>query len=189
MDRNVERMEIGVRISGKTAAGVPKTVKVDDNGNVVLDINQETPHANEVVVKDAIPAGDNNIGNVDIASPLPAGSNVIGKLSIDQETAHANEVVVKAVAATIAHTYVTVGVSSVSALPTNAARKYALLINDSDVPIYLKIGSAAVLNQGIRINPNGGGYEMSAAYDNLDTRPIYAISSEAGKKLLCTEGI
>lgn len=33
------------------------------------------------VVVDSIAAGDNNIGNVDIASSLPAGSNAIGKLS------------------------------------------------------------------------------------------------------------
>ena len=34
-----------------------------------------------VDIASAIPAGDNNIGNVDIASSLPAGTNAIGKLS------------------------------------------------------------------------------------------------------------
>lgn len=34
----------------------------------------------------ALPAGDNNIGNVDIASAIPAGANVIGSVSINQTT-------------------------------------------------------------------------------------------------------
>jgi hypothetical protein len=47
----------------------------------------------------SIAAGDNNIGNVDLASAIPAGSNLIGKVSIDQVTANANEVVVKSITA------------------------------------------------------------------------------------------
>ena len=61
-------------------------------------------------------------------------------------------------------------------------------MNDSDSAIYLMIGAAAVANQGIRINANGGAYEMSAANGNLDTRAINAISAIAGKILLVTEG-
>lgn len=34
----------------------------------------------------ATPAGDNNIGNVDIASALPAGTNLIGRISASAET-------------------------------------------------------------------------------------------------------
>ena len=37
-------------------------------------------------ITDALPAGDNNIGNVDLASAIPAGANVIGQVSIDQTT-------------------------------------------------------------------------------------------------------
>ena len=92
-------------------------------------------------------------------------------------------------AATLAHTTATIGAASGVALAANANRKYALLVNDSDSPVYLMTGAAAALNQGIRINPNGGSYEMSAAYGNLDTRVINAISSGAGKVLLVTEGI
>lgn len=40
-------------------------------------------------------AGTANIGDVDIASALPAGTNLMGKVGIDQATANANEVVVK----------------------------------------------------------------------------------------------
>jgi hypothetical protein len=189
MDYNVERMETGVRIAGKTAAGVPKTINVDDDGHLILDINQETPDANGVVIKAPIPAGDNNIGNVDLASPIPTGTNTIGKVSIDQETEHANEVVVKAVESTIIHTDVTVGLASGIALIANPNRTYALLINDSDAPIYIRVGVAAALSRGILLNPKGGSYEMAAPYSNLDTRSIYAISAFANKTLLVTEGI
>ncbi len=46
----------------------------------------------------ALPAGTNNIGDVDVAS-IAAGTNLIGKVSIDQVTANANEVVVKSITA------------------------------------------------------------------------------------------
>lgn len=91
--------------------------------------------------------------------------------------------------AALTHAAVTVGITSGVALAANPARKYALLVNDSDAVIYLKIGAAAVASEGIRINPNGGSYEMSPAYGNLDTRVINAISSGAGKTLLVTEGV
>lgn len=116
------------------------------------------------------------------------GSELLGKVSIDQTTAHANEIVIKTVGSAITHTDILVGVISTVVLVANASRKYALLVNDSDTTVYIKIGSAASLNSGIRINPNGGSYEMSAIYGNLDTRVINAISSVAGKLLLVTEG-
>ena len=90
---------------------------------------------------------------------------------------------------TLAHTTATIGASTGAALAANANRKYALLVNDSDAVIYLKIGAAAVLNQGIRLNANGGSYEMSAQYGNLDSRVINAISSSANNYLLITEGV
>lgn len=89
---------------------------------------------------------------------------------------------------TVTHTTATIGVASGVALAANANRTSALFINDSDTTIYLKVGAAAVLNEGIRLNANGSSYEMSKNYGNLDTRVIYAISSAATKKLLVTEG-
>ena len=91
---------------------------------------------------------------------------------------------------TLTHTAVTVGAATTATLAANANRKYALIINDSDSTIYpLKIGAAAVLSEGIRLNAGGGSYEMSVGYGNLDTRVINAISSGAGKVLLVTEGV
>ncbi len=55
----------------KDAAAASTTIKTTDTAGV------HVPHHNI----DVIAAGDNNIGNVDIASALPAGTNAIGKLA------------------------------------------------------------------------------------------------------------
>lgn len=82
------------------------------------------------------------------------------------------------------HTTATVTTASGEALAANTSRKYALLINDSDVTIYLKIGVAAVLNEGIRLNANGGSYELATALGNLATGAINAIHGGSGDKVL-----
>src|SRR3990167_1505588 len=68
---------------------MPVAPRTDVNGDSMLD---ETKNAQKVVLQansgvdigdvdvTSIAAGDNNIGNVDIASALPAGTNVIGKV-------------------------------------------------------------------------------------------------------------
>lgn len=90
----------------------------------------------------------------------------------------------------ITHSVLTVTTASQTALAANANRKYASFQNDSDTAIYLKIGAAAVANEGIRINPNGGSYEMSAAIGNLATGTVYAIHGGTGtKNLLIAEGV
>ncbi len=73
----------------------------------------------------------------------------------------------------------------------NANRKYLLLINDSDTVIYLGFGAAAVLNSGIRLNANGGFYEMSGAQGNLYVGAINGIHAVAAvNKVVCgMEGV
>lgn len=91
---------------------------------------------------------------------------------------------------TITHSELPVTTSSQQALAANANRKYAALINDSDTVMYLKTGAAAAVNEGIRINPNGGVYEMSSAIGNLYTGAINAIHGDTGtKNLLIMEGV
>ena len=87
------------------------------------------------------------------------------------------------------HTAVNVTVASGAVLAANANRLYALLVNDSDAVIYIKLGAAAVANQGIRLNASGGSYEMSAMLGNLYTGAINGIHAGVGNKaLLMTEG-
>ena len=88
------------------------------------------------------------------------------------------------------HTAPTIGATSTAALAANANRLYALLVNDSDTPIYIKLGATAVANQGIRLNANGGSYELSEKEGNLYTGAINAIHGGTGsKQLLVTEGV
>ncbi len=88
------------------------------------------------------------------------------------------------------HTVATVTTATGAALAANANRLYALLVNDSDTTIYVKLGAAAVANQGIRLNANGGSYEMSKKLGNLYTGAINAIHAGTGNKVLTVlEGV
>jgi hypothetical protein len=88
-----------------------------------------------------------------------------------------------------AHTAVNITVSTGVALASNTARRYACFINDSDAVIYLALGTAAALHLGIRLEANGGRYEMSAKLGNLYTGAVNAIHGSTGNKaLLVTEG-
>ena len=84
------------------------------------------------------------------------------------------------------NTFATVGVASALALAANANRKYAIFVNDSANIIYLGLGAAAVVGSGIRLNANGGSYEIN--WQNLYTGEIYAIAGGAGSNLSIIEG-
>jgi hypothetical protein len=90
-------------------------------------------------------------------------------------------------ARTMTHTAPTAGITTGTALATNANRKYALIVNDSANAVYIKLGATAVLNTGIRLNANGGSYEINET--NLYTGVIDCISSVATQTLLVTEGV
>lgn len=85
---------------------------------------------------------------------------------------------------TATHSVATVTTASGAALAASGARRYALFVNDSDTTIYLMVGTTAVANQGIRLNPNGGSYEMSGELGNLNTGAINAIHAGTGNKVL-----
>jgi len=87
------------------------------------------------------------------------------------------------------HTQPSIAATTTVALVANANRLYALLVNDSVETIYIKLGAAAVLNQGIRLNANGGSYEMSKKQGNLYVGAINGISTSGTMALLVTEGV
>jgi len=85
---------------------------------------------------------------------------------------------------------VNVTTATTAVLAANTSRKYALIVNDSDTVMYLAVGASAVLNQGIRLNPGGGSYEMSEKLGNLATGAINGIHGGSGNKVaLPTEGV
>jgi len=87
------------------------------------------------------------------------------------------------------HTAPSIGSSTTTALAANASRLYAMFINDSDEVIYLKLGASAVLNEGIRLNANGGSYEMSKKIGNLYTGVVNGICTSGDKVCLVCEGV
>lgn len=85
---------------------------------------------------------------------------------------------------TYTHATATITTTSSEALAVSSNRKYALLINDSDTPIYLNVGATAVANQGIRLNANGGAFELGPQFGNLAQLAINAIHAGTGNKTL-----
>ena len=84
------------------------------------------------------------------------------------------------------HTSVSVGTGSTTALAANGDLVWILLENDSDEVIYIAFGTAAVLNQGIRLNAEGGSLELSYETGFIDHRQINAICASGSKNLLVT---
>jgi hypothetical protein len=84
-------------------------------------------------------------------------------------------------ASNISHTVTT---TSAKVLKENPLRKYAILVNNSDTVIYICLGQPASSTYGIRLNANGGNYEINS--NNLWTGEIWAYCS-ASKNLLTTE--
>lgn len=74
-----------------------------------------------------------------------------------------------------------VGTTAVEILPPNRPVQYVLFSNDSDTAIYISLGQQAVAHQGIRLNANGGWYEISAT--NMYRGRVWAISTAATKRL------
>lgn len=86
-----------------------------------------------------------------------------------------------------APTFVAVGVASGLALAANANRKGATFVNDSVNTIYLGIGANAVVGSGIRLNANGGAYEINGF--NLNVQAINAIATGAASNMGIHEGV
>ena len=89
----------------------------------------------------------------------------------------------------MAHTTASMTATSAAVLATNGAREYALIVNDGSVACYLNLGSTAVASEGIRVNANGGSYEMSRNWGNLYTGAINGILASGTATLLVTEGV
>ena len=86
------------------------------------------------------------------------------------------------------HSKIAVAASSTLVLPaTRIIRSLLVLINDSDTTIYCNLtGAAAVANEGIRLNANGGSILLDVS---VTSSAVYCIHGGSGDKtLLVTEG-
>ncbi len=89
----------------------------------------------------------------------------------------------------IAHTTASMTATSATVLAANGGRKYALVVNDGAADVYLNLGGTAVANQGIRINANGGSYELGSVIGGLFDGAINGITLSGSATVLVTEGI
>lgn len=83
-------------------------------------------------------------------------------------------------------TKVAVGIASTPVFAANPDRVFAEFTNDSDKIIYLSLSGTAVMHEGIRLNAEGGAYEISQI--NLYLGAVSAICAAANKNLTVTEG-
>ncbi len=77
--------------------------------------------------------------------------------------------------------------STGEALALNGGRVSALFVNDGTSTIWIAINQAAVANEGIRLNANGGSYYITDADGNLDREAVNCITASATVILLVTE--
>jgi len=84
-----------------------------------------------------------------------------------------------------------VGPSSTLVLAANASRQYLLLQNVSDADIWINLGAAAAVNDGLaKLRRRTGSYEASLKLGNLWRGAVYAIHAATGfKTLLVSEGV
>lgn len=86
------------------------------------------------------------------------------------------------------HGGITVGVTSTPIIQGYNYRRKLTLINDGANVIYIAKGAPAVLNEGIRLNANGGSYEETP--DNLGyiyRGPINGIAAANTNICFCEE--
>lgn len=88
------------------------------------------------------------------------------------------------------HTAVNVTTKTTVIISANPSRKWLLLVNDSDTPIWVNLGAAAKIHEGIRINANGGSLELSSVHDCLYLGAVNGMHASANNKvMLVTEGV
>lgn len=92
--------EVGINDSGNSITVDQPT---GTNLHVVVDSGTITTVSAVTAISNALPAGNNNIGDVDIASALPAGTNAIGKLAANSGVDIGDVDVTSAVSATLDH--------------------------------------------------------------------------------------
>lgn len=92
------------------------------------------------------------------------------------------------VVSSVTNTFASIGVADTAVLAANAARKWAAFVNDSANVIYLAFGTAAIVGSGIRLNANGGSFEMSKKLGNLSLGTVRGISGVAAQNLTVVEG-
>ena len=112
--------------------------------------------------------------------------DIIGKLAANSGVNIGDVGTVLTSVSTATTTKQAIGSSNTQVIVSNASRKFAVFVNDSDEVIYLDLSATAVMNEGIRLNAAGGSYEINL--NNLYTGEVSAICASGSKNLTVTEG-
>jgi hypothetical protein len=181
---------------------------VQGGSGVVNALTQRVVLATDV----ALPAGTNNIGDVDVLTvPAPLSTTGNGTAATALRVTVASDstgtiaatqsgtwtvqpgntpnttawlVATKTDLTPSAPTAASVGVASAQAVAANASRKGLVLVNTSNATISLGFGSAAVLNSGVTLRPDGV-FEMDEY--TFDLGAVNAIASAAASNLAIQE--
>ena len=125
-----------------------------------------------------VPAGTNNIGDVDIASALPAGSNAIGKLAansgVDIGDVDVTSTVQPVGHGTVSHVAQNVTDSAVQ-LGSNACKHVDIMATIANTGIVYIGASGVSATTGIALYP-GDVYSVDITNTNL----LYTISTVSG---------
>ena len=79
---------------------------------------------------------------------------------------------------------VTIGSVSTEIKTANSSRKLIALVNNSEISIFISLGTAAVMNSGIRLNANGGNIVLA---NPVYMGAVYGIA-ESAASLVGVEG-
>ncbi len=77
---------------------------------------------------------------------------------------------------------VSIGSTNTPIVDALSTREELVIVNDSDETIYLGIGSTAVVNEGIRLNANGGSFSTDSW-----TGSVNGICASGSKNVTVTE--
>lgn len=183
--------------------GDSRVVLFDASGNALLtavdmDTGGGTAYRAGVAVLVAanggpvpVPGDATNGLKVQVAAALPAGTAAIGKLAANSGVDIGDVDVTSlpyTAAITDAYSAVTAGTSSSAIIGSNGSRKYGLVQNVGAVDVWVRIGVAAVVGQGILLTANGGSYEFGLAFGNLRTGAVNMITAAGSSSVVGVEG-
>jgi hypothetical protein len=90
------------------------------------------------------------------------------------------------IATSMVNSGVLVGSTSTFILAANSSRRFLFLVNDADEDIYVSLGSAAVMNEGVLLTAGGGALTLDTT--SMWQGAIYAICASGNKNLAVCEG-
>jgi len=150
----------GVVGQATMANSLPVTIASNQTGVPVTDNGGSLTVDGTVTIGTALPAGTNNIGDVDVltlpsvtlasqtnpfSSAIPVSDNG-GSITVDGTVAATQSgtwTVTNATYSTSTLSNVTAAASNTTLLASNASRRQAILYNDADTAVYVKFGTTA----------------------------------------------